>query len=134
MRERGKRSHTGASPAPPRPALGAYPSRARGPILPGASRARVAELVDAADSDNNLSPRARNPRGEARQTRRRPSAIRFRADAEPSLRKREGRCREQTAGTYSLEGHGEGVLQTTNPSGCCARGGESRSGRKIRRP
>jgi hypothetical protein len=28
----------------------------------------------------------------------------------------QGRCREQTAGTYSLHGHGEGVLQTTNPS------------------
>jgi hypothetical protein len=38
-----------------------------------------------------------------------------RADAEPSLRKREGRCREQTAGTYGPEGYGEGVLQTTNP-------------------
>jgi len=38
-----------------------------------------------------------------------------RADAEPSPRKREGRCREQTAGTYSLNGHGDGVLQTTNP-------------------
>ena len=44
-----------------------------------------------------------------------PEALVTRADAEPSPRKREGRCREQTAGTYSLNGHGDGVLQTTNP-------------------
>ena len=44
-----------------------------------------------------------------------PEALVTRADAEPSPRKRGGRCREQTAGTYSLNGHGDGVLQTTNP-------------------
>jgi hypothetical protein len=27
----------------------------------------------------------------------------------------QGRCREQTAGTYGRNGYGEGVLQTTNP-------------------
>jgi hypothetical protein len=32
-----------------------------------------------------------------------------------ALRQAQGRCREQTAGTYGLHGHGEGVLQTTNP-------------------
>jgi hypothetical protein len=32
-----------------------------------------------------------------------------------ALRRAQGRCREQTAGTYGLHGHGEGVLQTTNP-------------------
>jgi hypothetical protein len=55
----------------------------------------------------------------------------------PRLRRR--RCREQTAGTYGLQaspagGYGEGVLQTTNPARCARRGGESRSGTKIRRP
>jgi len=32
-----------------------------------------------------------------------------------ALHHAQGRCREQTAGTYGLHGHGEGVLQTTNP-------------------
>jgi len=32
-----------------------------------------------------------------------------------ALRLAQGRCREQTAGTYGRCGHGEGVLQTTNP-------------------
>ena len=32
-----------------------------------------------------------------------------------ALRQAQGRCREQTAGTYGLHGHGEGVLQTTIP-------------------
>jgi hypothetical protein len=47
--------------------------------------------------------------------------------------KRAGRCREQTAGTYGLRGYGEGVLRTTNLGRDRARGGESRSGEKIRR-
>ena len=51
-----------------------------------------------------------------------------------ALRQAQGRCREQTAGTYGLQGHGEGVLQTTNPLRAVRRGGESRSGTKIRRP
>ena len=44
-----------------------------------------------------------------------PKVRRRQADAEPSPGKRQGRCREQTAGTYGLHGYGEGVLQTTNP-------------------
>jgi hypothetical protein len=64
-----------------------------------------------------------------------PEALSARADAEPSpARLAPGRCREQTAGTYGRHGHGEGVLQTTNPVTHVRRGGESRSGTKIRRP
>jgi len=44
----------------------------------------------------------------------RPGASTLRANAEPSPGPRRGRCREQTAGTYSRQGHGEGVLQPTN--------------------
>ena len=78
--------------------------------------ARVAELVDAADSDiSNLSPRGEIPEVQPVKLGEGPEALVTRADAEPSPRKREGRCREQTAGTYSLNGHGDGVLQTTNP-------------------
>jgi hypothetical protein len=112
MREAGERSHRG------RPGGGAlsYPSRPPGPILPPALDARVAELVDAADSVSNLSPR-REIRGvKPVKLGEGPEALAARADAEPSpVRGAQGRCREQTAGTYGLHGHGEGVLQTTNP-------------------
>ena len=45
-----------------------------------------------------------------------PEALRaFELTPSQALRQARGRCREQTAGTYSLDGHGDGVLQTTNP-------------------
>ena len=59
MRERGKRSQAPSA----------------GHMLPLTSplylrpRARVAELVDAADSDHLIEPPERNPQGEARQSR-----------------------------------------------------------------
>src|SRR5690606_35749618 len=76
-----------------------------------------------------FEPRRGNPPGGTRQIRRTPWKPWF-----PSQRRAKpetsGRCREQTAGTYSRNGQGEGVLQTTNAEG----GGESRSGTKIPRP